>query len=121
MTEIPPEPAPDAIPEGSARLQWDLEPTDVIPAVNQFILQRGLPVGDSLAEPAVYIAFGHTVPPTVLGTPEDRLAQAKAIAATGVWPVKSYGRFFMTRARAVEFRDLLTNFLDTWDEGGEKS
>jgi hypothetical protein len=60
------------------------------------------------------------VPPFVLGTPEDRLAQAKELAAAGVWPVKSFGRFFMTKARAVELRDLLTNFLDTWDEGDEQ-
>jgi hypothetical protein len=50
---MPPEVLSEMLPEGVARLQWDLEPTDVVPAVNQFILQRGLPVGDSLAEPAV--------------------------------------------------------------------
>ena len=100
---MPPEVLSEMLPEGVARLQWDLEPTDVVPAVNQFILQRGLPVGDSLAEPAVYFALGHAVPPFVLGTPEGRLAQAKELTAAGVWPVKSFGRFFMTKPAPSNF------------------
>lgn len=78
-------------------------------SVNQMIVQKA-------AADEFVIAFGHLVLPVILGTPEQRAAQAQDLRYITVRPVTRLG---MSRARLVEFVRVLQNAMERQDETDE--
>ncbi len=98
----------EAAPRPGYQAEWPLDlPAPVV--VNQVLLQGGPNVAGGGPEGSVYISFGHAAPPVVI-TPEDNDRVRELLG--GRIDVTVHGTFFMTRARAEEFADLLKTWLN---------
>lgn len=65
----------------------------------------------------IIVSVGQIAPPAITGTPQEQVQQLQG------WPfvpIKVIGRYGLTRARAVEFRDLLTRIIEAYDERSER-
>ncbi len=62
---------------------------------------------------AFYLTLGQTVPPALIGTPEQRRAQAEELAYL---PVKPVARISLTRKKLEELVAVLQTNLDQHDE-----
>src|ERR1700677_59970 len=76
-----------------------------IQLANQFLTQLAAP-------DEVIITVGQAAPPVLLGTPEQQVAQAAAVAFV---PVKAMIRVSLTTTRVRELRDVLTKVLEQHD------
>ena len=70
-------------------------------AANQFIIQY--------RDDAFYLSIGHMAPPALLGTPEERMEQAKQI---GVVPIQNLGRFLVTPSNMRDLVRILRGNLE---------
>jgi hypothetical protein len=105
----------DDFPPTTFRTVWTEEEEHPPRPVNQITVQVGIPVAGAGNDGLVYLRLGHTDPPVLMGTDEERKQQIQALG--GVLPVMSYGRFVMSRARAREILKVISDFLDQ-TEGG---
>ena len=64
-------------------------------------------------EGAFYLTIGQTLPPALIGTPQERAEQLEQIAYV---PVKPVARLALTRSRLQELAALLQTNLDQYDE-----
>lgn len=64
-------------------------------------------------EKAFYLTIGQTVPPALLGTPEEQTEQLEQIAYV---PVKPVARLAFTRSRLEELIAILRTNLDQYDQ-----
>ena len=89
--------------DGQAEIEALWTGTDQVAplAANQFLLQHA---GDE----EIVLTVGHVTPPIFRGTTEERIAQARR---TPTVPIHVLGRYSMTRARLVELRELLDEYL----------
>ncbi|MBD8517068.1 hypothetical protein [Plantibacter sp. CFBP 8804] len=89
-------------------VQWVFDQMSLPVSANQLLLQQGPPVGDKPFD-GYYVMVGHLQPPVITAEsrPEDFVGQ--------VLPVVPITRFHVSRDRLVEFRDLITTFLDGTD------
>lgn len=99
---------PDQGGEISVQSSWEFDPATSPTAVNQFLLNAGFP-GPTGAPLEYYVTFGHVNAPIIVPT-EAGLASN---LPDGKAPVSIVGHFVFNRERLVEFRDLLS----TWIEG----
>lgn len=83
-----------------------------ITLVNQFLGQ--------FQQDEFILTFGQFAPPALLGTPEERLEEARSISFVSI---KVLARFGLTRARVEELIGVLEQTLKNYDEtqtkGGE--
>lgn len=75
-----------------------------VQAVNQM-------VGQVSGREEIILTFGEFVPPALLGTPEERLAQAKQITFL---PVQVVARLGLTKSRLEEFLGVIEQTLDNY-------
>lgn len=64
-------------------------------------------------EGAFYLSVGQTVPPALIGTPQEQAEQLEQIAYV---PVKPIARLALTRARMEELIALLQLNIDQYDQ-----
>ena len=83
------------------------------------VLATNLAAVQHLGENEFVMSFGHLTPPLLLGTPEQKREQARALAFVAIRPV---ARLSLNRTRLVELIDALQRNLKTHDarfgEGG---
>jgi hypothetical protein len=80
---------------------------------SQFLVQIGLPAGDR--PDGVHLIVGHATPPILIGDdPASR--QAQLARHDGKLAVRVHGRYFITRARLEELRNVLNGLAETYDE-----
>ena len=73
---------------------------------NQFVIQH--------QQEEFVLTIAQVVPPILLGTPEEKIEQAKQTAYV---PIKVIGRYGMTRPRVEELIKALQDNLDNFDKG----
>lgn len=96
----------------SFRPDWKLDFSAVPTPVNQLLLRVGVPVGeDQKPSDEIYITFGHIYPPAVIPLPDTGTFEVMGVEDNRA-PVTVVGNFSLTRARAEEFRNVLTAWLD---------
>ena len=96
----------------SIPLVWiGAEDTSIVLA-NSFVIQH--------EQDEFVLIVGQYTPPILLGSPEERLEQAKKVAYV---PVKVVSRIGFTRQRLVELVDVLKTHLEKYDRKhtGQKS
>jgi hypothetical protein len=103
------------VPDGESQLQLPIAwiGTDEAPIVacNQFL-------GQFSAENELIVTFGHLAPPALLGSPEERLEQAKEISYV---PIRVVARLGMNRLRVEELIRVLQEILANHDETFKRS
>src|SRR5688572_30304966 len=63
------------------------------------------------------VTFGHIAPPPLLGTPEERLEQARQLSYV---PVRAITRIGLTRQRVEELIGVLQQTLSNFDASQQK-
>jgi hypothetical protein len=97
-------------PPGPVPLVWvGLEDASVV-ASNQFL-------GQFSGRDEFVITFGEVTPPPLLGTPEERLEQARQISYV---PVRVLARVGLNRHRFEELMEVLKTTLANYDEAEER-
>ena len=99
MTEDP----DDAV---SVPISWIGVDESEVAAANRFVMTHN-PETEELI-----LIFGHVAPPILLGTEEERLRQAEELAFV---PVRTLGRFSMTRPVAGALREVINEHLERYD------
>lgn len=92
-------------------VKWQLDFSTPPVPTNQLLVQFGPPTGSGSERPEVQLVFGYLASPVVLAgqdgarivyTPED-----------GTLPVLPVGNFVLTFDRLVEFRDVLSTWIES--------
>lgn len=101
-----PEAGPEGIPESiQLPLVWVAPDELVVQLGNQFLVQ--------FDTEAFYLSVGQVAPPAFIGTPEERLEQARALQFV---PVRTLGRYSLSRRSVEQLKDLLVQMMDNFDE-----
>lgn len=91
----------------SLPVSWvEVDQADVV-AANQFAMAYNPTTGESV------LTVGHVAPPMLLGTEEDVRQQAEKIQFV---PIRTVGRFSMTRSIAEALREVLQQHLARYDQ-----
>jgi len=107
---VDPEAGPEGVPEPiQLPLVWVATEDQVIQLGNQFLMQ--------FDQETFFLSVGQVSPPAFLGTVEERYEQAKALAFV---PVKTLGRYSMTRGNVEQLIDLLSSMRTNFDEQARK-
>ncbi len=101
-TEAGPEEVPESI---QLPLVWVTPEDLVIHLGNQFLVQ--------FDSEFFYLSVGQVAPPTFLGTPEERFEQARALQFV---PVRTLGRYSLSRQNVQQLKDLLDQMMGNFDE-----
>jgi hypothetical protein len=83
-------------------LAW-VESDEPVTFANQFMTQR-------VTETELLLLVGQAFPPPIIGSPDQQLEQARQIPFV---PVRTLGRYSLTRERVVELVNLLQRLLES--------
>ena len=104
--------APVSVPPGAEALsmksQWAINPMNAPTAVNQILLQLGLPAGEGHNSDGIYLSFGHLQTPVV---PQPLTDEMKVQLENTLFTVMPLATFFLTRERLAQFNALISDFL----------
>lgn len=78
----------------------------------QFLVQIGMPANGR--PDGVHLVVGNANPPVVVGDDEEA-RQEQWARYGGRLPVKIYGRYFLSRARVEELRNVLNDLAEKYD------
>ncbi len=102
--------SPEEIPE---RLQlplvWVAPEEQPVLTGNQFLVQ--------FEKDLFFVSVGQLTPPAILGTPEERYAQAKGLSFV---PVKTVARFSLTRRNVEELIGVLKEMATNFDQATQR-
>jgi len=87
-------------------------------ACNQVLTQVGGTTGEGSVPDEIFLTLGHVTPPVVMGSPEEVVA---ALAEVGAVPVRTLGRYSMSRQRATELIGVLGVAVQQLDAGVEQA
>ncbi|MFC8859780.1 hypothetical protein [[Kitasatospora] papulosa] len=106
---------PEFQPDESIALGLTWQDTDqAARPANTFASALGLPAEDGRPD-AVYLSIGHAEPPFLSGTPAEMEEQLRNM---GSLPVKTLGRYVLSRARLQELVGVLQQAMEKFDASG---
>lgn len=97
-------------------LDWSAARDTPAQVASQFLVQMAMPAQGK--PDGVFLIVGHANPPVIIGSESMKAEQRDSY--NGRLPVDVLGRYYLSRARLEELRDVLSQLIKNYDEAVEE-